>query len=147
MDDGALINGVIRIYHLGGGKAKKGVDRDEDNADGILMTGASPLKMMIRSDEKRRSDVSFPEGGEGAIIRLMNEGKVCMANLETPQEPVIPSGEVYIRLGYKRGRKSVGGKGVGIAWGIRHTMDRLLVCQQQSVRGDQSSKGKPLTEI
>ena len=96
MDDGALINGVIRIYHLGGGEAEKGIDRDEDNANGILMNGTSPLKVMIRSDEEWGSDISFPEGGEGAIVRLMDEGKVGMANLETPQESVIPSSEIYI---------------------------------------------------
>ena len=72
MDDGALINGVIRIYHLRGGEAKKGVDRDEDNADGILMNGTSPLKVMIRSDEERGSDISFPKGREGAVIGLVN---------------------------------------------------------------------------
>ena len=70
-----------------------------------------------------------------------------MANLETSKKSVIPSGEVYIRLGYKGGRESVGGKGVGIAWGVRHTIDRLLVCQQESVLGDQSFKGRSLTEI
>ena len=71
-----------------------------------------------------------------------------MANLETSQKSVVPSSEIYIRLGYKGGREGVGGKGVWISWrGIRHTMDRLLVCQQESVLGDQSSKGKPLTWI
>ena len=130
MDDGALINGVIRIYYLRGGEAKERIDGDENNADGILMNGAPPLKMMIRSDEEGGSDISFPERGEGTIIGLMDEGEIGMTNLETSQESIIPSGEVYIPLGYKRGRKSGGGKGVGIAWGIRHTMDRLLVCQQ-----------------
>ena len=130
MDDGALINGVIRVYHLRGGEAKKGVDRNENDADGILVNGTSPLKMVIRSDEEGGSDISFPEGGEGSIIRLMDEGKVCMTNLEAPQESVIPSCKIYIRLGYKRGREGMGGKGIGISWGIRHTMDRLLVCQQ-----------------
>ena len=84
MDDGALINGVIRIYHLGGGEAKKGVDGNEDYANGILMNGASPLKEMIRSDEEGGSDISFPKGGERAIIRLVDERKVGVANLETP---------------------------------------------------------------
>ena len=130
MDDGALINGVIRVYHLGGGETKKGVDRDEDNANGILMNGAPPLKMMIRSDEEWGSDISFPEGREGTIERLVNEREIGMAHLETSQESVVPSGEIYIRLRYKRGGEGVGGKRIRVAWGIRHTMDRLLVCQQ-----------------
>ena len=71
-----------------------------------------------------------------------------MTNLETSQKSVVPSGEIYIRLGYKGGREGVGGERVRISWRrIRHTMDRLLVCQQESVLGDQSVKGKPLTEI
>ena len=42
----------------------------------------------------------------------------------------------------------MGGEGIRVACGgIRHTMDRLLVCQQESVLGDQRFKGKPLTEI
>ena len=115
MDDGALINGVIRIYHLGGREAKERIDGDEDDANGIRMNGASPLKMMIRSDEEWGSDISFPEGREGTIVRLVDEGKVGMANLETSQESVIPSGEIYIRLGYKGGREGLGSKGVGVA--------------------------------
>ena len=38
-----------------------------------------------------------------------------MADLETSQKSVIPSGEVYIRVGYKGGREGVGGKWVGVA--------------------------------
>ena len=37
-----------------------------------------------------------------------------MTDLETPQESVVPSGEVYIRLGYKGGGKGIGGEGVWI---------------------------------
>ena len=147
MYDGALIDGVIRIYNLGGGEAKEGIDGNENNADGISMDGTSPLKVMVRSNEEGRSDVSFPEGGEGAIIGLVNKGEVGMANLETSQKSIVPSGEIYIRLGYKGRREGIGGEGIGIAWGIRHTMDRLLVCQQESVLGDQRFKGRSLTEI
>ena len=130
MYDGALIDGVVRVDYLGRGKSEEGIDGDKDNADGVTMNGTSPLKMMIRGDEERGSNISFPKGGEGSIVRLMDERKIGMANLETPQESVVPSGEIYIRLGYKRGREGIGGEGVGIAWRIRHTMDRLLVCQQ-----------------
>ena len=71
-----------------------------------------------------------------------------MGDLETSQKSIIPSGKVYIRLRYKGGWEGRGGERVGVSWrGIRHTMDRLLVCQQESVLGDQSVKGKPLTEI
>ena len=38
-----------------------------------------------------------------------------MTNLETSQKSIIPSGEIYIRIGYKGGRKGVGGERVGIA--------------------------------
>ena len=68
-----------------------------------------------------------------------------MTDLETSQKSIIPSSEVYIRLGYKRGREGMGGERVWISWrGIRHTMDRLLVCQQESVLGDQSLRENPL---
>ena len=54
-----------------------------------------------------------------------------MANLETSQESIIPSGEIYIRIGYEGGGEGVDGKGIGIGLGVfRHTMDRRLVCQQ-----------------
>ena len=72
MNDGALIDGVVRVNHLRGGEAKQGVDGNEHDANGVGMNGASPLKVMVCSDKKRRSDVSFPEGGEWSIIRLMN---------------------------------------------------------------------------
>ena len=38
-----------------------------------------------------------------------------MANLETPQESVVPSGEVDVRVGNKGGREGVGGEGVRVA--------------------------------
>ena len=54
-----------------------------------------------------------------------------MGNLWTSQKSVIPSGEIYIQIGYKRGWEGIGRKGIGVSLrGIRHTMDRLLVCQQ-----------------
>ena len=37
-----------------------------------------------------------------------------MANLETSQKSVIPSGEIYICSGYKIGGKGVGGEGIWI---------------------------------
>ena len=54
-----------------------------------------------------------------------------MGDLKTSQMSVVPSGEVYIRIGYKGNGEGVGRKGIGIGLRrIRHTMDRLLVCQQ-----------------
>ena len=38
-----------------------------------------------------------------------------MADLETSQKSIVPSGEIYIRLRYKGGREGGGGKRVGIA--------------------------------
>ena len=38
-----------------------------------------------------------------------------MANLETSQKSIVPSGEIYIRIGYKGGREGVGGEGIWIA--------------------------------
>ena len=46
-----------------------------------------------------------------------------MTNLETSQKSIIPSGKVYIRIGYERGGERIGGKGIGVGLrGIRHTM-------------------------
>ena len=50
MYDGALINGVVRVDHLGGGEAKEGIDGNEDNANGIFVNGTPPLKVMIGGD-------------------------------------------------------------------------------------------------
>ena len=72
MNNGALIDGVVRIYYLRGGEAEEGINRDENNANGITVNGASPLEVMIRSDKERRSDISFPKGREGAIVGLMD---------------------------------------------------------------------------
>ena len=72
MNDGALIDGVVRINNLGGGESKERVDGNEYDANGVTVDGTSPLKVMIGANEEGRSDVSFPEGGEGAIIRLMD---------------------------------------------------------------------------
>ena len=38
-----------------------------------------------------------------------------MTNLETSQKSIIPSGEIYIRVGYKGGGKGIGGEGVWVA--------------------------------
>ena len=72
MHDGALIDGVVRINYLRGGKLEEGVYRDEDNANRITMNGTSPLKVMICSDKKGGLNVSFPKGGKGAVVGLMN---------------------------------------------------------------------------
>ena len=72
MYDGALIDGVIRIDHLRGGEAEEGIDGNKDNANRITMNGTSPLKVMVCSDKEGWSNVSFPEGGEGAIVGLVN---------------------------------------------------------------------------
>ena len=71
MNDGALINGVIRIDHLRTREAKEGIDEDENDTDGVIMNGASPLKIMIHGEGKGGSDVSFPEGRERSVVGLM----------------------------------------------------------------------------
>ena len=45
--DGALIDGVIRVDYLGGREVKEGVDGNEDDANGVRMNGASPLKVVV----------------------------------------------------------------------------------------------------
>ena len=72
MNDRALIDRMVRIDDLRRGESEEWVDGDEDDADGIAMNGTSPLKMMIGADEERWSNISFPKGGEGAIIGLMD---------------------------------------------------------------------------
>ena len=72
MYDGALIDGVVRVDYLGGGESEEGIDGNENNANGITMNGTSPLKVMIGAEKKGGSNISFPEGGEGTIIGLMN---------------------------------------------------------------------------
>ena len=72
MNDGALINGVIRIYNLRGGEAEEGIDGDEDDANGITVNGTPPLKVMIRCNEEGGSDISFPKGGKGAVVGLVD---------------------------------------------------------------------------
>ena len=131
MNDGALIDGVVRIDYLRPRKSEEGINGDEDDTDRIVMNGASPLKVVVGGDGKGSLNESFPEGREGSIIGLVDEGEIGVANLETSQKSVIPSGKIYIRVGYKGSGESEGGKGVGIGLrGIRHTRDRLLVCQQ-----------------
>ena len=131
MYDGALIDGVVRVDYLWAGKVKKGIDGDENDADGVVMDGTPPLKVMVSGYGERGVNVSFPEGRERSIIGLMDKGEISVGNLETPQKSVVPGGEIDIRIGYKRGGEGVGGKGIGISLGrFRHTMDRCLVCQQ-----------------
>ena len=72
MYDGALIDGVVRVYYLRGGEAEEGIDGNEDNANGITVNGTPPLKVMIRCNEEGGSDVSFPKGREGTIVGLMD---------------------------------------------------------------------------
>ena len=83
MNHGALIDGVVRVYYLRGGEAEEGIDGNENHANRITMNGTSPLKVMICSDEEGGSDISFPKGREGAIVGLMNEGKIGVTDLET----------------------------------------------------------------
>ena len=72
VNDGALIDGVVRIDDLWGGEAEEGIDGDKNDTNGIAVNGASPLKVVISADEKGRSDIPFPKGREGSIIGLMN---------------------------------------------------------------------------
>ena len=61
MDDGTLIDRVVRIDDLWGGEPEEGVDGDEDDANRITMNGTPPLKVMICTDKERRSNISFPK--------------------------------------------------------------------------------------
>ena len=72
MNDGALIDRMIRVNDLWGGEPKKGVDGDKDDANGITMNGTSPLKVMICANEERRSNISLPKRGERLVIGLMD---------------------------------------------------------------------------
>ena len=72
MDDGALIDGVVRIDDLRSRKAKKGVDGNEDDADGIIMNGTSPLKVMVCSEREGRTNEPFPKRREGLVVGLMD---------------------------------------------------------------------------
>ena len=114
MHDGALIDGVVRIDDLRGRESIEGINRDEDDADGVTVNRAPPLEMVICADKEGGSSVSFPEGRKGSIEGLVNEREVGMTNLETSQKSIIPSGEIYIRSRYKVGGKGIGGEGVRI---------------------------------
>ena len=72
MNDRALINGVVRVDYLRGGEPEEGIDGNENDANRIGMNGTSPLEVMICSDEEGRSNISFPKGGKGAVVGLMN---------------------------------------------------------------------------
>ena len=79
----ALIDGMVRVYYLWSRESKKGIDGYEDNADGIIVNGTSPLEIVICCNRKGGSDITFPERREGSIIGLMDEGKVGVGDLET----------------------------------------------------------------
>ena len=72
MDDGALIDGVIRIDDLWARESEEEINGNEDYADGVTVNGTSPLKVMICSEREGGMNKSFPKGREGAIVRLMN---------------------------------------------------------------------------
>ena len=72
MNDGALIDRVVRIDDLWGRKSEEGIDGNEDDADGVIMNGTPPLKMVISANEEGGSDVSFPKRREGTIVGLMD---------------------------------------------------------------------------
>ena len=72
MNDGALIDRMIRIDDLRGGKPEEGIDGNKDDTNGITVNGTSPLKVMICSDEEGRSNVSFPKRGERTVVGLMD---------------------------------------------------------------------------
>ena len=72
MNDGALIDGVVRSDYLRRGKPEKRINGDENDANGITMNGTPPLEVMIRSDEEGGPDVSFPKGRERSIIGLVD---------------------------------------------------------------------------
>ena len=70
--NGALINGMIRVDDLWSRKVKEGVNGNEDHTDRIVMNGTSPLEIVVSCYRKQGSDVSFPEGGEGTVIGLVD---------------------------------------------------------------------------
>ena len=72
MNDGTLIDRVVRIDDLRGGEPEEGIDGDKNDTDGITMNGTSPLKVMICTDEEGGSNISLPKGREGSVIRLMD---------------------------------------------------------------------------
>ena len=72
MDDGALVDGVVRVDYLWGGEVKEGIDRDKEDADRVIMNRASPLKIMICGDGEGGPNVSFPKRGKGSIVGLMD---------------------------------------------------------------------------
>ena len=72
MNNGALINGMVRIDDLWSRELKERVDGNKDYADGIIVNGTSPLKVVICGDGERGSDVAFPKRGEGTIVGLMD---------------------------------------------------------------------------
>ena len=72
VNDGALINGVVRIYDLWSKETEERIDGDKDDTDGVMMNGTSPLEVVICCDGKGLSNKSFPEGRERTIVGLVN---------------------------------------------------------------------------
>ena len=72
MHDGALIDGVVRIYDLWGRESEEGIDGNKDDANGITVNGTPPLKVVICAYEKGASNIPLPEGREGTVIGLVN---------------------------------------------------------------------------
>ena len=70
--DGALIKGMVRVDNLRSGEAEKRVDGNEDYADGVVVNGTSPLKVMVCGGEKRGADGPFPKGRKGSVIGLVD---------------------------------------------------------------------------
>ena len=47
MNNGALVDGVVRVDHLRAREAEERVDGYENYADGVIVNGTPPLKIMI----------------------------------------------------------------------------------------------------
>ena len=50
VNNGALINGVVRIDDLWSGETEERIDGNKNDADRIIMNGTSPLKIMVRGE-------------------------------------------------------------------------------------------------
>ena len=49
MNDGTLIDGVVRIDDLRPRETKKGIDGNKDDTNGVVMNGAPPLEIVVCS--------------------------------------------------------------------------------------------------
>ena len=72
MNDGALIDGVVRVDDLWTGEVEEGINGDKNNTNGVVMDRASPLKIVVSHYREGGSNVSLPEGREGSIVGLVN---------------------------------------------------------------------------